>query len=282
MFSWVKRNLLYQKRMPYVNMALSRAAAVAPLRKIDLTDPRTWEFSGFSQNGEDGLIDVLTRQLTNPNHYFIEIGSAYGLENNTSWLAIARKYSGLMIDGDRRAAEHAGSLMADLNAGVKCLNLMATRENIGSLRQEALYLNPDVFSLDIDGIDYYVAKEILDAGLRPKIFVVEYNAVFGPDQALTVTYNADFDYGRQHPSKLYFGASVQAWKKLFSQYNYQFVTVDMNGCNAIFVLEKEFPADFCRNIKGLPFQDNSYQLARFREPWEKRFEIIKHLPYKVV
>ena len=37
----------------------------------------------------------------------------------------------------------------------------------------AFHENPDLFSLDIDGNDFYIAKAILDGGFRPKIFVVE-------------------------------------------------------------------------------------------------------------
>jgi len=71
---------------------------------LDHTDPISWSFSGFSQNGEDGIIDYLASRLRNPNYYFVEIGAADGLENNTSWLAIARRYSGLMLEADPDAA----------------------------------------------------------------------------------------------------------------------------------------------------------------------------------
>ena len=42
-----------------INIALSKGAAMMHARNIDLTQPGTWEFSGFSQNGEDGILDVL-------------------------------------------------------------------------------------------------------------------------------------------------------------------------------------------------------------------------------
>ena len=46
---------------------------------------------------------------------------------------------------------------------------------------------------DIDGMDLYVAKALLEAGLRPSVFCVEYNASFGPDAAITIPYDADFN-----------------------------------------------------------------------------------------
>src|SRR5690242_11526051 len=64
-----------------ISVALARAAATAPLRTIDPKDPRTWEFSGFSQHGEDGIIDYLCSQILNPTRFFFEIGAANGIEN---------------------------------------------------------------------------------------------------------------------------------------------------------------------------------------------------------
>ena len=94
------------------------------------------------------------------------------------------------------------------------------------LRDVALYPNPDLISLDIDGMDFYVAKALLEAGLRPSVFCVEYNATFGPDAAITIPYDADFNYKTAHPSALYFGVSIAAWRSLFASYRYHFVTVE--------------------------------------------------------
>ena len=69
-----------------INIALSKGGAMMHARNIDLTQPATWEFSGFSQNGEDGILDVLRKNLLESNRYFIEIGAADGIENNSAWL----------------------------------------------------------------------------------------------------------------------------------------------------------------------------------------------------
>jgi len=58
-----------------ISSALSRAAATAPLRLIDPLRPLTWEFNGFSEHGEDGIIDYLCSQITTPNRFFFEIGA---------------------------------------------------------------------------------------------------------------------------------------------------------------------------------------------------------------
>lgn len=53
-----------------VEMALARATATAATRAIDPADPETWEFSGFSQHGEDGILDYLCDQMTSNHRFF--------------------------------------------------------------------------------------------------------------------------------------------------------------------------------------------------------------------
>ena len=53
-----------------LNIGMSKGAASSASRKIDDSLPGTWEFSSFSQNGEDGVIDYLVSNLTSSNKYF--------------------------------------------------------------------------------------------------------------------------------------------------------------------------------------------------------------------
>jgi hypothetical protein len=53
-------------------IALSKGSAAMQSRDIDLSLPVSWEASGFSQNGEDGILDILRRQLLESNKYFFE------------------------------------------------------------------------------------------------------------------------------------------------------------------------------------------------------------------
>lgn len=270
------RYLKSLRSMQRVNMALARGAATSALRTLDFTDPGSWEFSGFSQNGEDGIIDVLTRHIIKPNRYFIEIGASDALENNTAWLAIARRFSGIWIEGDQAVSEWCKYLFTSLNYGVEIVCMFVTKEKVGELKKRALYTDPDVFSLDIDGNDYHVAEAVLSASFRPKIFVVEYNAAFGPDMSVTIPYREDFRVLQAHGENLYYGCSIGAWKKLFAKFGYNFVTVDSNGVNAIFINPLEFDADFVQNIRGMDFADNFSQLREYRMAWEGQFELIRN------
>ena len=256
-------------------MALARGAASASLRRIDPTDPSSWEFSGFSQNGEDGVIDFLLSHLKTQNRYFIEIAASNGLENNTSWLAIVRRYSGVMVEGDPVLSQQCRENFESLNWGLQIVNARVTCDNIQDVITRSSYKNPDLFSLDIDGIDYYVMKEFLRLGLRPKIIVVEYNSAFGPEASIAVEYKKDFDIGKEHPKRLYFGASISGWRRFFSRQSYQFVAVDQNGVNAFFVDSSEFDPDFIKRIRGSEFHENFALRCQHGSSWQGQFEMIK-------
>lgn len=257
-----------------VAIAVSKGSAMMQARRIDLRDPSTWEFSGFSQNGEDGIIDVLRSQILQPNRYFVEIGAADGIENNSGWLAVVEKYNGIMVEGSPHLVERARRTVGAYNIGVECLNMFVNTENVRSLKERSFHANPDIFSLDIDGNDYYIAKAIMDCGFRPKIFVVEYNSVYGPDRALTIKYQQNFVFTKAHSTHLYYGVSLLGWRKFFEHHGYRFVTVDKNGVNAFFVDSRCFNTDFLDNIVPLHFADNRSQFLKYRVPSEKQFSLI--------
>lgn len=269
------RYLKQVRSLQRINMALSRGGAAGVLRDLDPRKPLSWEFSGFSQNGEDGLLDFLTRRIIKPNRYFIEIGASDGIENNTAWLAIARRFNGIWIEGDPTVSEWCKYLFTSLNYGVESLNMFVTRESAGELKKLALYQDPDVFSLDIDGNDYYVAEAVLASGLKPKIFIVEYNSAFGPEKCVTIPYREDFRILRDSGENLYYGCSIGAWKKLFARHGYSFVTADSNGVNALFLNPAEFDAGFVRELKGLDFAENFSQLREYRTAWQGQLALLR-------
>jgi len=266
-------------RRQFVAIALARAAATSSLRDLDPTDPLSWSFSGFSQNKEDGIIDYLASRLRRPNRYFIEIGAADGLECNTAWLAVAKRWSGLMVEGDPNASAWCQRMISGdggLNIGVESACLWVTRENAPEIVRRCVHPDPDVFSIDIDGNDYYVLAALLEAGLRPKICVVEYNSAFGPTRCLTVEYDAerriDFD---DIAGSLYYGVSIAGWRHFFETHGYEFVTVEESGVNACFIDRAEFDDTFVSSLRGRQFEENAWQMMRLGCGWEHQLEMIE-------
>lgn len=269
----------------------ARAAATAAARRFSYTSPLSWEFGGFSQHGEDGIIDTLCGLVSNPDRFFVEIGSSDGVENCSSWLALARKYSGIMIEGNEESVRRCRQLLRGRAWSVDVMCMMVDAENAPVIAKACPSPTPDFLALDIDGLDYHVMSALLGSGLRPKIISVEYNSVFGPDQCVTVPNSAPISRWDAHKSGLYYGASVGAWRKLLEPTGYRFVTVDSCGVNAFFVECSSFDEGFLNALDGLAFRDNqtdrngatapSPEADGFNTPrrsWTTQFPLIAHLP----
>jgi hypothetical protein len=65
--------------------------------------------------------------------------------------------------------------------------------------------------------------------------VVEYNGVFGISRPVSVPYRPDFQRTAQHPSNLYYGASLAAFHRLALSRDYALVGVNGVGSNAFYV-----------------------------------------------
>lgn len=258
---------------------LTKGATSSAARIVDLKKPQTWEFSGFSQNGEDGILDILRNNLSRSNKYFIEIGSADGVDNNSAWLVIVAKYKGIMIDGNLALINRAKQMIPQYSLGLKCLHMFVNEESVKEIFNQSQFSDPDIFSLDIDGNDYYIAKALFDIGFRPKIFVVEYNSVFGPIDSKTIPYKDNFVFTEAHSSNLYYGVSIAAWRKFFEEKGYKFVTVDKNGVNAFFVDPVYFEDKFLSNIESIDFVENQLQFFKFRQNFEGQYKLIENMNF---
>jgi hypothetical protein len=210
----------------------------------------------------------------------VEIGAGNGIHNNTAFLAILHKFSGLMVDGDAKRQQKAKNIYSFINSAINCESLFIRNEiDIKKLAAGFTYKDPDFFSLDIDGIDYYVMRWILEEKIRPKIICVEYNSSYGPDRSCTIKYHPEFNRMKAHSLGFYFGVSVKGWINLFKKYNYEFVTVSSNGVNAYFVDCSCFETEFLNSIRhnGLKYTECYSLKNKFRINWEGQFDHIKQM-----
>jgi hypothetical protein len=264
-----------------MSIALAKGTVGRQLRGLNLTLPPTWEFSGFSQNGEDGIIEVLRTQLIESSNCYLEIGAADGVQNNTTWLAVVAGLHGVMVEGDPKLAATMARVLSEFCVGSRFVQQFVTLENVADVLALLPRLDPDVFSLDIDGNDYHIAQALLQRGLRPRIISVEYNSVFGPQREMTVPYRDDFSLA-MHPTRLYYGASLAAWHKLFGSMGYRFVTVERNGVNAFFVDPAHFPPAFIDIVRGLEYAENRYQALKHGVVGDDQFALIASQPFENV
>ena len=205
-----------------------------------------FEFRVFSQWGEDGIIQKLTRHLEIPNKAFVEFGVQDFRESNCRFLLMHNNWRGLVIDA---SADHIASIRKSPMAWRHHLDAVCAfvdRENINDLLMRG-HLGEDIgiLSVDIDGVDYWILDAIRDCS--PRILIVEYNSVFGIDRAITVPYDRRFHRTEKHFSNLYFGASLAAFHHLAKERGYSLIGVNSAGSNAFFVRKDQlancpFPA----------------------------------------
>ena len=157
---------------------------------------------------------------------------------------------------------------------VKVLHLFVKTNNILKILPKKL----GILSIDIDGNDYWILKEILSSKSNIEMIVVEYNASF-LDKSITVPYDENFNRHSKHKSGMYHGASLKAFIKLLNSYNYCLINTT-GGINAFF-LKKKLLTKF--DVKEINFE-KGYQENFLRNAWSNttakdQFKKISHLDY---
>ncbi len=221
------------------------------------------EFKVFSQWGEDGIIQHLIRKLPIPNKTFVEFGVETYIESNTRFLLMNDNWRGLVMDGSQRNVDAIKGDPIYWRHDLTAVESFITRDNINRLIES--YVDHDdigLLSIDIDGNDYWVWKEI--TAINPRIVICEYNSIFGPERAVTIRYQEDFHRTRAHYSNLYWGASLAALCRLAGEKNYQFVGSNSAGNNAFFVRK-----DLSSALPKLTPKEG-YVQSRFREARDRQ------------
>jgi hypothetical protein len=222
----------------YVETLNGEEADLAERVAFDASHLHRFEHSVHSQNGEDGIIDEIFNRIGVTNRTFIEIGAADGEENCTAAL-VDQGWSGTWLEGDAHKAAAARSRVE--NRPVTVMQSFVDRESVLSVLGEAgAPSNPDLLVIDIDGNDYWIWQQVA-SNIRPRVVVIEYNAVVGDQLHWTLPYDADHRWNEtcRH------GAGLAALAALGSELGYTLVGCDSCGINAFFVSTPE-AAPFAR------------------------------------
>jgi len=204
--------------------------------KRDRIERELWhhEFKVFSQWGEDGIIQFLTRNLDVAHRTFIEFGVEDFSESNCRFLLMKDHWQGFVIDGSSQNIESLRSSYFYWQHALDSEAAFITRENVDELLSRSGFDRElGILSVDIDGVDYYVLEAL--HAWRPSILIVEYNGVLGSQRAVSVPYDPGFWRTAKHASNLYYGASLPAFVHLAGQRGYSLVGVNGVGSNAFFV-----------------------------------------------
>lgn len=236
-----------------------------------------YEYSLFSQNGEDGILRYLFSQTGFHSRQFLEFGFGVS-ENNSLRLILKENFGGVFIDGSQTTVRYFNDLSQRCGlTNVKAIQKFLDLENLQpTILQSGLPKEIDLLSIDVDGNDYWFWKEI--NCISPRVVIVEYNASLGPELSLCVPYDPLFDRHQKHPSGFYCSASITALERLGKQKGYALAGCDSNGVNAFFVRQD----CVTKNMEILSPQD-AYRPHKDRLERgfsvEEQFRIIKEMPY---
>lgn len=193
-----------------------------------------YEFKVFSQWGEDGIVQHLTRHLDIRNRTFIEFGVEDFFESNCRFLMSKDLWRGFVIDGSASNIERLESSYFHWRYPLQARTSFITRENVNALLEESGFdKEVGILSVDVDGVDYHLLEALKE--WRAAIVIVEYNSLFGSVRQVTVPYDPQFRRTAAHWSNLYYGASLPAFDGLLQGRGYALVGVNSMGSNAFFV-----------------------------------------------
>ncbi|GFH58367.1 hypothetical protein CTEN210_14843 [Chaetoceros tenuissimus] len=180
----------------------------------------------YSQNDEDGaILQTLHCMGGHGTKEYFEFGSEDGSEVNTRVLRDLYGWHGHLLDGSNE------------DNTIPLHKEFFTPSNIVSLMKKYnVSKELDVLSIDCDMDDFYVTREILLSGFRPRVLINEYNVNFGPEWEVTTLpkpVGEESDPKHFWKGDCYFGVSARAVISLVRAFGY--APVFANRVNVIFV-----------------------------------------------
>jgi hypothetical protein len=264
--------------VPQLNLMLAyqalkeSGAALPELRQVG--------FKAFSQTDEDGILLYIFSIIGSVSRRTVEFCAGNGVECNSANLIINHGWHGLLVDGDDQLVK-SGVDFYNRNPHTYVyppvfVHSWITRENVNAVIKEHGFSGDiDLLSIDMDGVDYWIWKAI-DC-IEPRVVVVEYQDILGPDRSCSVPYSDSFnssDYSSSRGMPNFSGASLLAFVKLARSRGYRLVGCNRYGYNAFFI----------RNPLGekeLPEIDVNQCFSHPKVLWgmKERYPLVKDLPW---
>lgn len=240
------RKYLYSKIYYFIVLQIAKkkflnsinAKKIKLLKSDNLDKINNYEYKITSQNNEDGIINYLKNNISNPDNLFFEIGFDFNEFNSLN--LIKENWSGTLIDGDQIKCD---KLKVCINKYFKSQkievhNNFVNYENINHIITKSINkTNFDFFSIDTDGMDYWILEKL---NFNPKIICAEFNPWLGKSEKLILPKKLNFNY----QSDMYYGASLKAYKHLLNKKNYKLIAIESSGNNAFFINQNEFKINF--------------------------------------
>jgi len=226
-----------------------------------------FEYQITSQNNEDGIINYIFDKLKINKLNFIEIGFDYYQNNSLGILNKCNK--GLFIDGDNKKVIILRAVLKLFypKTEITVQNALVNIDNINKIKEQNFNDQEEIdfLSIDVDGIDYYLLKEI---NFKPKLICIEYNFWFGKDLSCAVPYKKN--YALDSLSN-YVGASLKALTELANSKGYHLIAIDSACINAFFIRD-----DLKHNFEILNLEKS------FKYPFKFKKEFVAEIKEKLL
>jgi hypothetical protein len=221
-------------------------------------------FRVHSQFEEDGLLLYIFSKIGFTNRRGVEMCCGWGIESMLANLILYHGFDTLLFDGDKNSVERARNFFSNhpntFQHPPKIIQEWITKENINKIIKENGFEGEiDIFSLDVDGVDYYLIKEL--SVIKPRVVICEIHNIIPPNLALTIPYSGDFDYrsGKYNPE--FRSVSILAMVNLMQEKGYRLVGSHKYGFNIIFI-RNDLGVEFFPEINPEECFKNSYTEER--------------------
>ena len=228
-----------------------------------------------SQFEEDGIILYVLAAIGMKTRSVVEMCCGDGAECMATNLILHHGYKGYLFEGSDRNFPKA---QAFFRSKKDCLlnqpqltKAWITRDNVNDLLRNAGASGEiDVFSLDMDGNDYWIWDAITE--ISPRLCVFEIHNLIPGDLSLTVPYSDSFDYLSGEGDRQWFrSVSLEAMRKLSASKGYRLIGAHKHGFN-VFFLRNDIAPDIFPEVSI-----ESIQQARWTQEQVKRWPAIKDM-----
>lgn len=173
----------------------------------------------YAQFCEENIFDYIFENIKTTNKYLVDFGAGgLGCSMSNSRYLLENGWTGLRMDGNPMGDE-------------TIKQEFITAENICDLF--AKYEVPkefDFLSIDTDGNDLWILKNMLDGGYSPRVIINEFNGCLLVGESKAIKNNPSHTWCEND----YYGASFDAFKKILNERGYTLV-YQIATTNMIFI-----------------------------------------------
>jgi hypothetical protein len=233
-------------------------------------------FRIHSQFEEDGLLLFIFSKIGFTNKKGVEMCCGWGSESMLGNLILYHGFDALLFDGDKSSVERAKSFFtAHPNTVLhppKVIHQWITRDNINTIIKENDFEGEiDIFSLDVDGVDYYLMQEL--TVISPRVVICEIHNVIPPNLSLTIPYSDQFDHTDGKYNADFRSVSLLAMVNLMKEKGYRLIGSHKYGFNVIF-MRNDVGAKWFAEVSHEKCLENSYTKERL-----KVWPSVSHMPW---